>query len=64
VEGLRHTTWRLCQIFLVIEMFIVKLTTKKLLMKYSKEDQEKLFVLKPLYQRALIVLGGPLANFY
>ena len=26
-------------------------------------DQEKLFVLKPLYQRALIVFAGPLANF-
>ena len=31
--------------------------------KYSKEEQEKLFILKPLYQRALIVFGGPLANF-
>ena len=31
--------------------------------KYSKEEQEKLFTLKPLYQRALIVFGGPLANF-
>ena len=31
--------------------------------EYSKEDQDKLFVLKPLYQRALIVFGGPLANF-
>ena len=31
--------------------------------KYNKEDQEKLFVLKPLYQRVLIVFGGPLANF-
>ncbi|MDC0922430.1 RIP metalloprotease RseP [Candidatus Pelagibacter sp.] len=31
--------------------------------KYSKEEQDKLFTLKPLYQRALIVFGGPLANF-
>ena len=31
--------------------------------KYSKAEQEKLFILKPLYQRALIVFGGPLANF-
>ena len=31
--------------------------------KYSEEDRNKLFVLKPLYQRVLIVFGGPLANF-
>ena len=36
---------------------------KEILKKYNKEDQEKLFVTKPLYQRALIVAGGPLANF-
>ena len=36
---------------------------KEILKKYSKNDQEKLFVTKPLYQRALIVAGGPLANF-
>ena len=36
---------------------------KEILKKYSKSDQEKLFVTKPLYQRALIVAGGPLANF-
>jgi len=36
---------------------------EKILKQYSKEDQDKLFVLKPLYQRALIVFGGPLANF-
>ena len=35
----------------------------EILKKYSKEDQQKLFVLKPLYQRVLIVFGGPLANF-
>ncbi len=33
------------------------------LKKYSKEDQKKLFILKPLYQRSLIVAAGPLANF-
>ena len=36
---------------------------EKILKQYNKEDQEKLFVIKPLYQRALIVFGGPLANF-
>ena len=36
---------------------------EELLKKYSQEDQKKLFVTKPLYQRSLIVAGGPLANF-
>ena len=36
---------------------------EELLKRYSKEDQKKLFVTKPLYQRSLIVAGGPLANF-
>ncbi len=35
----------------------------EILKKYSQEEQQKLFTLKPLYQRALIVFGGPLANF-
>ena len=36
---------------------------EEVLKKYSNEDQKKLFILKPLYQRSLIVFGGPLANF-
>ena len=36
---------------------------KEILEKYNKEEQKKLFILKPLYQRTLIVFGGPLANF-
>jgi len=35
----------------------------ELLKKYSEEDQKKLFVVKPLYQRSLIVAAGPFANF-
>ena len=31
--------------------------------KYDKADHKKLFGLKKLYQRNLILLGGPLANF-
>ena len=31
--------------------------------KYSDEDKKKLFILKPLYQRSIIVAAGPLANF-
>jgi regulator of sigma E protease len=36
---------------------------QELLNKYSPEDQKKLFVVKPIYQRALVVAAGPLANF-
>ena len=35
----------------------------EIIKKYSEEERQKLFTLKPLYQRALIVFGGPLANF-
>jgi regulator of sigma E protease len=31
--------------------------------KYNEEERNKLFILKPLYQRSLIVAAGPLANF-
>jgi regulator of sigma E protease len=36
---------------------------QELLKKYSPEDQKKLFVVKPIYQRALVVAAGPFANF-
>ena len=36
---------------------------KELLKQYKKEDQDKLFVTKSLYQRSLVVVAGPLANF-
>ena len=36
---------------------------KDIIQKYNEEERKKLFTLKPLYQRALIVFGGPLANF-
>ena len=36
---------------------------EELLKRYDKKDQQKLFVTKPLYQRSLIVLAGPAANF-
>ena len=35
----------------------------EILKKYKEEDRKKLFTLKPLYQRSLIVFCGPLANF-
>ena len=31
--------------------------------KYSEEERDKLFILKPIYQRSIIVAAGPLANF-
>ncbi len=31
--------------------------------KYNEEDKNKLFILKPLYQRSIIVAAGPIANF-
>jgi len=31
--------------------------------KYKDEDRKKLFILKPLYQRSIIVAAGPIANF-
>jgi len=31
--------------------------------QYNEEDQKKLFILKPIYQRSIIVAAGPLANF-
>ena len=36
---------------------------EEILEKYNEEERGKLFILKPLYQRVLIVFGGPLANF-
>ena len=35
----------------------------EILKKYNKNNKKRLFTIKPLYQRALIVFGGPLANF-
>ena len=34
-----------------------------MLKQYSKADQQKLFVTKPIYQRSLVVAAGPFANF-
>ena len=36
---------------------------EEVLKKYNPEEQKKLFILKPLYQRSLIVAAGPFANF-
>tara|TARA_Y100001970_G_C14230127_1_gene858069 strand:- start:179 stop:1291 length:1113 start_codon:yes stop_codon:yes gene_type:complete len=64
------TKWKVCWIPLggYVKFFgdrnvFSQADQEKLLQKYNEEDRKKLFVLKPLYQRALIVFGGPLANF-
>ena len=64
------TRWKICWIPLggYVKFFgdrnvFSQSEQEELLKKYSKEDQKKLFVTKPLYQRSLIVAGGPLANF-
>ena len=64
------TRWKICWIPLggYVKFFgdrnvFSQADQEELLKKYSVEDQNKLFVTKPLYQRSLIVAGGPLANF-
>ena len=64
------TRWKICWIPLggYVKFFgdrnvFSQADQEKILEKYDEEDRQKLFVLKPLYQRVLIVFGGPLANF-
>ena len=64
------TRWKICMIPLggYVKFFgdrnvFSQADQEKVLKKYNKEDQKKLFILKPLYQRSLIVAAGPLANF-
>ena len=64
------TRWKICWIPLggYVKFFgdrnvFSEADQEKIIKKYNKGDRDKLFVLKPLYQRVLIVFGGPLANF-
>ena len=64
------TRWKICWIPLggYVKFFgdrnvFSQADQEKIIKKYSSEDQKKLFVLKPLYQRAIIVAAGPFANF-
>ena len=64
------TRWKICAIPLggYVKFFgdrnvYSQADNEKIIKDYNKEDQEKLFVLKPLYQRAIIVAAGPMANF-
>ena len=64
------TRWKICWIPLggYVKFFgdrnvFSQADQEKLIKRYNEVDRKKLFVLKPLYQRVLIVFGGPLANF-
>ena len=64
------TRWKFCAIPLggYVKFFgdrnvFSQAEQEELLKQYSKEDQKKLFVTKPLYQRSLVVAAGPFANF-
>ena len=64
------TRWKICWIPLggYVEFFgdrnvFSQSEQQELIDQYNDEDKKKLFILKPLYQRAIIVAAGPLANF-
>ena len=63
------TRWKFCWIPLggYVKFFgdlnVFSGTDHDALNKYDEDERKKLFNLKPLYQRSLIVFGGPLANF-
>ena len=64
------TRWKICWIPLggYVKFFgdrnvFSQADQEKIIKQYNTADRKKLFVLKPLYQRALIVVAGPLANF-
>ena len=64
------TRWKICWIPLggYVKFFgdrnvFSQSEQQELINQYNKEDQKKLFILKPLYQRSIIVAAGPLANF-
>ena len=64
------TRWKFCAIPLggYVKFFgdrnvFSQAEQEELLKEYNEKDREKLFVVKPLYQRSLIVAAGPFANF-
>ena len=64
------TRWKVCWIPLggYVKFFgdrnvFSQTEQQEIINKYSEEDRQKLFILKPLYQRSLIVAAGPLANY-
>ncbi len=64
------TRWKICWIPLggYVKFFgdrnvFSEADQAEILKKYDEKQRNRLFTLKPLYQRSLIVFGGPLANF-
>jgi len=64
------TRWKICWIPLggYVKFFgdrnvFSESEQQEVINKYNEEDRKKLFILKPLYQRSIIVAAGPLANF-
>jgi len=64
------TRWKICLIPLggYVKFFgdrnvFSQSDQEALINKYNENEREKLFVLKPLYQRSIIVAAGPIANF-
>ena len=64
------TRWKICWIPLggYVKFFgdrnvFSQADQEEMLKKYNIEERKKLFVLKPLYQRSIIVAAGPVANF-
>ena len=64
------TRWKICWIPLggYVKFFgdrnvFSQSEQKEIINKYNETDRQKLFILKPLYQRSIIVAAGPLANF-
>jgi len=64
------TRWKICWIPLggYVKFFgdrnvFSESEQQEVINRYKDEDKKRLFILKPLYQRSLIVAAGPLANF-
>jgi regulator of sigma E protease len=64
------TRWKVCWIPLggYVKFFgdrnvFSQAEQQKIIEKYTEEEKNKLFILKPLYQRSIIVAAGPFANF-
>jgi len=64
------TRWKICWIPLggYVKFFgdrnvFSETEQQEVINKYNEKDRKKLFILKPLYQRSIIVAAGPLANF-
>jgi len=64
------TRWKICWIPLggYVKFFgdrnvFSQSEQREIINQYKEEDRKKLFILKPLYQRSIIVAAGPFANF-